>query len=124
MSDFDTDKRVKKKLLLVMSAWNEQYKDDPNMHFVAGILKHYGGSIVGRTPSGGPTGPSQGATTAPVQDDLTRMGLMNGDKEKKKNLDILTELSRSERTKEKKEQKKKKQQNQRVPFNFERVHLP
>jgi len=45
-TDPDVDKRVKKKLNFVLGSWHEQYKDDPNMHFVAGILKYSRGTKV------------------------------------------------------------------------------
>lgn len=87
------------------------------MHFVAGILKPFGGSLGRRS-----AGPSQGAA---IQDNVPRAVLqadpVSGDDEnkKKKKKDVLGELSKSERDKEKKD-RKKQQQTKRVPFNFEK----
>lgn len=33
----NTDKRVKKKLILVLASWRDRYKDDPSMSVVAGL---------------------------------------------------------------------------------------
>jgi hypothetical protein len=38
-SDPAVDKRVKKKLTLVLGSWKEQYKDDPSMSVVAGLYR-------------------------------------------------------------------------------------
>ena len=116
MGDSDSDKRVKKKLLLVLLAWDEQYKDDPNMQFAGGILKQYGSGLARRS----------GSPTSPGKDKLAQMGPPNGeeDTKQKKKVDILSELRKSERAKIKKEPKKKKkeqEQNKRVPFDFEKV---
>ena len=117
-SDPDADKRAKKKLLLVLLAWDEQYKDDPNMYFVAGVLKHYGSGLSRRS---GRSSQSGGATT----DETTSNGEEEKKKEKKNKVDVLAELSKSEKasTKVKKEKKKKQEpQNKRVPFDFEKVY--
>ncbi|KAL1697577.1 hypothetical protein GGG16DRAFT_41729 [Schizophyllum commune] len=36
-----TDKKVKKKLLLVLASWHEQFKGDPSMNMVANLYKQY-----------------------------------------------------------------------------------
>lgn len=38
-SDSSGDKRVKKKLLLVLTSWREEYKDDPSMTYFANLYK-------------------------------------------------------------------------------------
>ncbi|KAF9460132.1 hypothetical protein BDZ94DRAFT_1223642 [Collybia nuda] len=38
-SDSNADKRVKKKLLLVLASWRDQFKDDPSMTLIAGLFK-------------------------------------------------------------------------------------
>jgi hypothetical protein len=38
-SDPSTDKRVNKKLLLVLGSWRDQFKNDPSMKLVAGLYK-------------------------------------------------------------------------------------
>src|SRR5260221_12439825 len=120
-SDTDADKRVKKKLLLVLLAWDEQYKDDPNMNFVAGELKHYGSGLSRR--SARPSQSSNG-TSAEGEGSASRS---SGEERKEKKVDVLAEVSRSEKATPKRKKEKKRQQqqpgpqqqNQRVPFAFE-----
>ncbi|KAF8898967.1 hypothetical protein BD779DRAFT_1795515 [Infundibulicybe gibba] len=38
-SDSNADKRVKKKLLLILGSWRDQFKSDPSMSLVAGLYK-------------------------------------------------------------------------------------
>jgi LAS seventeen-binding protein 5 len=38
-TDSSTDPKVKKKLLFVLASWNQQFKDDPSMSYVAGLYK-------------------------------------------------------------------------------------
>ncbi|KAF7307117.1 VHS domain protein [Mycena indigotica] len=38
-SDMNTDKKVKKKALLVLASWQDQFKNDPSMSAVAGLYK-------------------------------------------------------------------------------------
>lgn len=40
-SDSATDKKVKRKLLLVLGSWHEQFKGDPSMSMVSGLYKQY-----------------------------------------------------------------------------------
>lgn len=118
-SDLAASKRVRKKLLLVLLAWDEQYKDDPNMNFVAGVLKHYGSGLSRR--SAGPSQSSNG-TSAEGEGSASRS---SGEEKKKR--DVLAELSKSEKATPKRKKEKKKQpqqnQNQGVPFDFEKVCL-
>ena len=95
----------------MLSAWDTQYKDDPDMQFVAGILKHHG--VVRRAPAPAAAGPSQPT----LEKSVVGAGLVeppvSREKEKrKKKRDV---LGKNERAKEKKDQ--------RVPFNFEKVML-
>jgi hypothetical protein len=120
--DMDGDKRVKKKLLLVLLAWDEQYKDDPNMNFVAGVLKHYGSGLSRRSAR-----PSQGSNGTSAEGEGSASRSSGEEKKEKKKVDVLAELSKSERATPKRKKEKKKQeeqpqqQNQRVPFDFEKV---
>lgn len=93
-TDPDVDRRVKKKLNFVLGSWHEQYKDDSNMHFVAGILKH-----------------SHGTKVVAVKDSVSQK---SPPPEKDK---IPQEVQR----KREKVDRSKKEKQKRVPFNFETV---
>lgn len=120
----DANKRVKKKLLLVLLAWDEQYKDDPNMNFVAGVLKQYGSGLSRRSAR-----PSQSSNGTNADGEGSASRSSGEEKKEKKKVDVLAELSNSERATPKRKKEKKKQQpqpgpqQQRVPFDFEKVCL-
>ncbi|CAA7265956.1 unnamed protein product [Cyclocybe aegerita] len=105
-NDYNTDKRVKKKVLLVLASWREQYKDDPSMSTVAGLYRQ-----------------CRGAERRPVgQQELAHMmGLSTTPEEKRKSekeeaKKLAKQREKEEEARRLEEAKKKK----RVPFDFEK----
>ncbi|RXW22559.1 hypothetical protein EST38_g3297 [Candolleomyces aberdarensis] len=99
------DKRVKKKLLLVLSSWKEQYADDPSMALIAGLYKQC--RISERKEKErynlmGLTHEMDKKTTTKMQE-----------KEEKR-------LAKEKARLEEEERRKNKNKPKRVPFNFER----
>lgn len=105
-NDSGADKRVKKKLLIVLGSWREQYKDDPSMANVAGLYKYCRGE--GRRVD--------------HQDLSDLMGLSLSEDEKrrreKQEAKKKAKLERGQRGKKEEEDKHNKK---RVPFDFEKV---
>ena len=112
-NDSTADKRVKKKLLMVLGSWREQYKDDPAMSVVAGLYKQ-----------------CRGAGPRVNQDELANLMGLSLPKEEIKGTDK-QEAKRTEkqeakkRAKLEKERAKKEEEEgrhkKRVPFDFEKV---
>ena len=107
-SDPNTDKRVNKKLLLVLKSWRDQFKSDPSMTLVAGLYKQCRGD--GRPLS---------------QQELTHLiGLPSAAEDKKREKEEAKE--KAKREKEEKERRRKERNEEsrptRTPFEFEKVH--
>ena len=110
-NDSGADKRVKKKLLMVLGSWREKYKDDPSMSLVAGLHKQ-----------------CRGAGPRVNQGELSNlMGLTLPTEEKRRT--HKQEAKRTEKQEIKKRAKLEKERakneedryKKRVPFNFEKV---
>ncbi|KAJ7631181.1 hypothetical protein FB45DRAFT_559037 [Roridomyces roridus] len=107
-NDSFTDKKVKKKLLLVLASWHDQFKSDPSMSIVAGLYKQ---------PK--PTQHSQNLNTMGLPDPeaLDREAKRKAaklEKEQAKEKERLAELERRRLEKERKNRPK------RAPFDFEK----
>lgn len=106
-NDSGADKRVKKKLLIVLGSWREQYKDDPSMANVAGLYKHCRGE--GRRID--------------QQEMSNLMGLNLSEEEKKR---IEKQEAKKQAKLEKAQRRKKEEEDRhnkkRVPFDFEKVN--
>ncbi|KAF6766616.1 hypothetical protein DFP72DRAFT_26129 [Ephemerocybe angulata] len=104
-SDITVNKRVKKKLLLVLGSWKEQYASDPSMSLVAGLYK-------------------QCRVSERREQNLYDLVGLNVEEEKKrieKQKKKEEKLALKERArKEEEERRKNKNKPKRVPFNFER----
>ena len=106
-NDSGADKRVKKKLLVVLGSWREQYKDDPSMSNVAGLYKHCRGE--GRRVD--------------QQEMATLMGLNLSEEEKKRiEKQEAKKKAKLERGQQAKKEEQDKRNKKRVPFDFEKVN--
>ncbi|KIM47793.1 hypothetical protein M413DRAFT_22397 [Hebeloma cylindrosporum] len=105
-NDAGADKRVKKKLIMVLGSWREQYKDDPSMSTVAGLYKHCRGE--GRRVG--------------EQELAVLMGLNLSEEEKrrtqKQEAKKKAKSERGQRTKREEEDRQNKKK--APPFNFEK----
>jgi len=104
-NDSGADKRVKKKLLMVLGSWREQYKDDPSMTVVAGLYKQCRG-----------TGPRVN------QDELANLMGLNLPTEEKKRTDKHETKKKAKLEKERAKKEEEDRQKKRVPFDFEKVN--
>ena len=104
-NDSNTDKRVKKKLILVLASWRDQFGSDPSMALVAGLYKQCrGGGNLGR-----------------IDQDVTDMWGSQPTPGEKKRVD-----KEEKRKKEKQERAMTAQdrsKKKRAPFEFEKVSL-
>lgn len=101
-NDYTTDKRVKKKLILVLASWQDQFSSDPSMSLVAGLYKQ-----------------CQDGKRMTEQELPKMLGLPNVIPEEKKRVE-------KEETKKKVQQEKAgkaqdRQKKKRAPFDFEKV---
>ncbi|KAF9566102.1 hypothetical protein CPC08DRAFT_128322 [Agrocybe pediades] len=105
-NDPSTDRRVKKKLILVLGSWRDRYKDDPSMAVVAGLYSQC------RVDS---------KQVANHQEIVNLMGLSQSAEEKKRREKQEAKLKAK---KEKEERARKEEENRRktkrVPFDFEK----
>lgn len=102
--DPNADKRVKKKLMLVLGSWHDQFKSDPSMSLVAGLYRQ--------------------CRPSSTQDLNYLMGLHNQptESERKKAKREKEEARERERVAE--EDRRRKEQasrNRRAPFDFDKV---
>lgn len=108
-NDSQTDRRVKKKLILVLTSWRDQFKSDPSMSLVAGLLKQCRGT--GQRLS---------------QAELTTLAGLHGVSEDKKKNEKEELKKKAKQEKEAKERARRELEAQRsvktkrVPFNFEK----
>ncbi|KDR85416.1 hypothetical protein GALMADRAFT_234278 [Galerina marginata CBS 339.88] len=108
-NDSTADRRVRKKLLLVLGSWRDQYKDDPSMAVVAGLYKqcHRDSKRVGQQE----LADMMGLSLNPEEKKRIEKheAKMRAKKEKE-------DRARAEREREHDDRNKKK----RVPFDFEK----
>jgi hypothetical protein len=104
-NDSTADKRVKKKLLMVLGSWREQYKDDPSMSVVAGLYKQCRG-----------TGPRHN------QEELANLMGLSLPTEENKRTDKQEAKKKAKLEKERaKKEVEDRLKKKRVPFDFEKV---
>lgn len=107
-NDSYTDKKVKKKLLLVLASWHDQFKSDPSMAMVAGLYRQ---SRHQHTQNLNNLG-------LPDTESLDREAKRKAaklEKEQAKEKERLAELER------RKQEKERKNKPKRAPFDFEKV---
>ena len=111
-NDPATDKRVRKKLMIVLGSWRDQYKDDPSMSVVAGLYKQCRGAE--------PVGQLQLAKMMGLSpDEQKRIDKEETKKEAKRK----AKQEREEAARRREEEEKKKNRVKRPPFDFEKVRL-
>jgi signal transduction histidine kinase len=108
-SDPIGDKRVKKKLALVLGAWREQYQDDPSMAYFANLYKQ---CRISERLKQADMYSLLGAP--PLEEDKRKM-----EKAKLKEKRAAKERARAEE--EERARAAQKPRTRRVPFDFERV---
>ena len=109
-ADVTVNKRVKKKLVLVLSSWKEQYASEPSMALVAGLYK-------------------QCRVAEKREQNLYDLVGLNHEEEKravrkqeeKEERRKAKEAAKEKARKEEEERRRNKNKTKRVPFNFERV---
>lgn len=105
-SDPHADKKVKKKLLLILTSWRDQYQTDPSMSLFAGLYRQCKGDYRMQSPP----------------PELAHMVIQDTGKEEKK---------KAKQKREREELKKKDEEAKRtktakagrVPFNLEKVAI-
>ena len=100
--DPNADKRVKKKLIIVLASWRDQFSSDPSMALVAGLYKQCRGD--GRRIGQQELAETIGLTLTPEE---TRQ--------------IEKEEMRKKEKQEKAAKAQDKQKKKRIPFEFEKV---
>lgn len=102
-NDPNADKRVKKKLILVLGSWRDQFKSDPSMALVAGLYKQ-----------------CRGDSRRIGQQELPEVGeylVSPQPEDKKAEKEDLKKKEQQERAAKAQDRQKKK----RSPFDFEKV---
>ena len=102
-NDPNADKRVKKKLILVLASWRDQFSSDPSMTLVAGLYKQCRGEGKGM---------SQQELSDTIGLPLTSEETRRIEKE---------EMRKKE--KQEKAAKAQERQRKRIPFEFEKVYF-
>jgi len=102
-NDSGADKRVKKKLLMVLGSWREQYKDDPSMSVVAGLYRQCRGP-----------GPRIN------QEELSNLMGLSLPTEEKKRTDKHEAKKKAKLEKERAKKEEEDRQKKRLPFDFEK----
>ncbi|KAF8632956.1 hypothetical protein AX15_001558 [Amanita polypyramis BW_CC] len=101
--DSQTDKRVKKKLIMVLASWRDQYRADPSMSLFAGLYRQCKGDSRVQSP------PAE-----LIQPDTAK-------EEKKKAKEDAKRREKMEREeRRKKEEEERRKSSARVPFNLEK----
>ncbi|TFK36922.1 hypothetical protein BDQ12DRAFT_653761 [Crucibulum laeve] len=111
-SDPSADKRVKKKLMLVLASWRDQFNNDPSMSLVAGLYRQCKGA----------------EGTRPTQEMNTLIGLQPSPEDKrriekeeaKRKAKQEKEEARQRTIKEEEDRRKSKTRPKRAPFDFEK----
>lgn len=102
-SDPHVDKKVKKKLLLMLASWRDQYQTDPSMSLFAGLYRQCRSDYRVQSPP----------------PELAHMVVQDTSKEEKKKA---KQKEREERKKKEEEAKRlKTAKGGRAPFNLEKV---
>ncbi|KAF8973631.1 hypothetical protein BDZ97DRAFT_381722 [Flammula alnicola] len=111
-NDPGSDRRVKKKLSMVLASWREQYKDDPAMSVVAGLYKHcFGeGKRVGQQEMAN----MMGLSLTPEEKKRIEK------KEAKQKAKQEAKLEREKRELQARKEGEDRQKKKRVPFDFEK----
>lgn len=111
-NDPNSDRRVKKKLTLVLAFWRDQYKDDPSMSVVASLHKQcIGGRPPGHQEMAHLIGVDLGAEERKKQEKREA-------KQKIIEANLRAKQQRELQAKKLQDDKSKKK---RVPFDFEKV---
>ncbi|KAJ6504395.1 hypothetical protein DFH09DRAFT_1201542 [Mycena vulgaris] len=108
-NDANTDKKVKRKLLLVMNSWHDQFKSDPSMAMVAGLYKQVRHDRHERSNQLDTLG-------LPDVDTLEREAKRKAKAEREK----AKEMQRLEEAERRRKEKEQKNRPKRAPFDFER----
>lgn len=101
--DPNADKRVKKKLILVLASWRDQFSSDPSMTLVAGLYKQCRGEGKGM---------SQQELSDTIGLPLTSEETRRIEKEEMR-----------KKGKQEKAAKAQERQRKRIPFEFEKVYF-
>ncbi|KAJ7070822.1 hypothetical protein C8F01DRAFT_1107979 [Mycena amicta] len=108
-NDASTDKKVKKKVLMVLASWQDQFKNDPSMSAVAGLYKQTRHDRHERTNQM----ELLGLPDVEAIERETRRKAKQEAKEKQR-------LEDEERRRREKKEKKEKNRPKRAPFDFEK----
>lgn len=109
-ADITVNKRVKKKLVLVLSSWKEQYASEPSMSLVAGLYKQCRVAEKHEKHLYDMVGLDHAAEKKIVEKE-----------ERKKARAAEKEAAKERARREEEERRRNKNKPKRVPFNFERV---
>lgn len=121
-SDPSTDKKVYKKLLLVLGSWRDQFKGDPSMTLVAGLYKQCRGE--GRRLSQQEVAHMVGIS--PTAEDKKKTEREQKEEAKRKAKQEKQENEKRRREEEERRRKERTEGNKpkRALFPFEKVHSP
>ncbi|KAJ7109990.1 hypothetical protein C8R44DRAFT_269371 [Mycena epipterygia] len=109
-NDASTDKKVKKKLLLVMASWQDQFKSDPSMAMVAGLYKQ---TRHDRSEQSYQLNTMALPDVEQLERDAKRKSKLEREQAKEK--------QRLEEAERRRKEKERKNRPKRAPFDFEKV---
>lgn len=112
-TDPGTDPKVKRKLLSVLSSWNNQFKSDPSMALVAGLYKQY--RPVERR--------SHQQSNAEMDQIFAKMSLNEKEVERKRKEKEEREAAKRKAKENKERTRQGKNKSKRVLFDFENVRI-
>lgn len=116
-ADSTADKRVKKKLLLVLGSWRDQFKSDPSMSLIAGLYNQCSKS--GRRLSHQELSHLVGLPVTELQKKDEERAKVKAKREKQE----AKERARREREAQSQEVRNGGNRPKRAPFVFEKVHI-
>lgn len=115
-SDPGVDRRVKKKLTLVLGSWREQYKDDPAMSVIAGLYRQCIGE-------GKRLSQRDVAHLIGMPDTSAEEKRRQEKQEAKQKAKLEAKQEKARREQEALLQEARKNKSKRAPFNFEQVRI-
>ncbi|RDB29003.1 Protein lsb5 [Hypsizygus marmoreus] len=114
-ADSTADKRVRKKLLLVLASWRDQFKSDPSMSLIAGLYSQC--SREGRRLSQQEVSHLIGL---PTVEDKKRAEKEEAKKTAKREKEEAKERARKEAEERRQKERNAASRSRRAPFNFEK----
>ncbi|KAJ6621094.1 hypothetical protein B0H10DRAFT_2018683, partial [Mycena sp. CBHHK59/15] len=109
-NDSNTDKKVKKKVLLVMASWQDQFKSDPSMALVAGLYKQTRHDKTERSATFDTLG----------LPDIEAMEKADAKRKAKLEREQAKEKARMDEIERRRKEKERKNKPKRAPFDFEK----